>query len=314
MHHQVADLRGFLDFLEVWGQLARDELIDFSRIPNDWSRTPARFFDRLDHDERIVPPPPFTVLPTSPTGPYAYLLASSKVTRWKFTKDDMTKLKTDFSSSLSNENNGAWISSGDALSSLISGAIMRARNQGNVERMEGRSSLESQQERIAMAADGRERAPKKNMAGGHYFGNFNNLWSVDISRADLLSPTAEAGGRIALAIRNGLNVQLSSQAVSNRIVFFEDPKATQPPGRIVWSADIILTNWCRNDLQGAEFNLGWGKPFKATSGAGTIFPPGYSLMTQDKESGEITVLLTVENAGDAGLKADPLLNKYAELL
>ncbi|KAG2216557.1 hypothetical protein INT45_006033 [Circinella minor] len=314
LHHQVADLRGFLDFLEVWAQLARDEPIDLTRIPKDWSRTPARFFDRLNHDNPIITPPPFTVLPEPPTGPYAYLLAPSKVTRWKFTKASMSQLKADFSSSVTNKNDDTWISSGDALASLISGAITRARHQGNVERMEGRSALESQQEKIAMAADGRERAPRKNMAKGHYFGNFNNLWSIDISRDDLLSPTPEAGGHIALAIRKELNIQLSPQNIGNRIAFFEDSKINKPPGRIAWSADIILTNWCRNDLQGSEFDLGWGKPFKATSGANTIFPPGYSLMTQDKESGEITVLITVENAGDAGLKSDLLLTQYAELL
>ncbi|KAI9259594.1 transferase [Phascolomyces articulosus] len=308
LHHIAADLRGFLDFLELWAQLSRGEPIDFTKIPNDWSRTPYQYFERLDREPTA--PPPFTVLPTPATGPYAYLTAPSEVTRWKFSKDTMKRLKAELSPS----GNGEWISSGDALASIIAGAVTRARDQGNVERLEGRSTLESQTERIAMAADGRERAPRGNMTDGHYFGNFNNLWSVDASRADLLSATPEAASRIALAIRKELNIQLSSEGVSNRIAFFENPKIAKPPGRIVWSADVILTNWCRNDLEGTEFDMGWGKPFKATSGAGTVFPPGYSLMTQDGESGDITVLLTVDNPGAAALKSDPLLVKYAELL
>jgi hypothetical protein len=34
-------------------------------------------------------------------------------------------------------------------------------------------------------------------------------------------------------------------------------------------------------------------------------------MTQDKDSGEITAMITIEHAGADALKADALLNKYA---
>jgi Transferase family len=266
-------------------------------------------------EQEYPSPPPFSVSPTPVTAPAAYLLVPSVVSRWKFTKRSMEQMKNDFSpSATSNEPKPSlWISSGDALAAIVSGVITRARDIGNVPRLNGRASEESQIENVAMAADGRERSARGKMSGGQYFGNFNNLWSAGISRSDLLSPTPEATSRVALAIRSGLNIHLSPDAIANRIAFFEDPKNSQPLGHIDWAADIILTNWCRFDLQGLTFDFGWGKPFSSTSGGGTIFPPGYCLMTQDKESGDITAMITVEHAGADALKADSLLNKYATL-
>src|ERR1700722_6440333 len=84
MHHQVTDLRGYLDFLEVWAQLARGETIDFTKIPDDWSHTPGRFFSGLIRKSTApIPPPGFMVLSAPPTGPHPFLLAPSKVSRWK---------------------------------------------------------------------------------------------------------------------------------------------------------------------------------------------------------------------------------------
>ncbi|CAF1565557.1 unnamed protein product [Adineta ricciae] len=319
MHHQVADLCGFLDFLELWAQLARSEPIDLTKIPDDWSRTPGRFFPDLIKESSLPtsPPPPFTVLSVPQTEVSASLLVSSDVTRWKFTKNAMERLKLDFSPSIDSSDeykSDLWISSGDALAALLCGVITRARENGKVTRVEGRSHLDSQTEIIAMAADGRERAPQRNMIDGQYFGNFNTLWSATISRSDLSSLTCEAASHVALAIRNTLKVQLSPEAIAHKISFFEDPQNNKPIGRITWSADIILTNWCRFDLQGPKLDFGWGKPFSATSGAGKIYPSGYCVMMQEKSSGDVLVLMTVEQEGAEFLKTDLLLNKYATMI
>ncbi|KAG0247112.1 hypothetical protein BG011_001998 [Mortierella polycephala] len=315
INHQVTDLRGFLDFLELWAQLTRGEPVDFTRIPDDWTHTPGRFFSGLTRESTgstpPPPPPPFKVLPTPATGPPPYLLVPSEVSRWKFTKSSMEQLKSDFSPSASEgHKSDLWISSGDALAALVCGVITRARENANVARLQGRSSLESEVEEVAMAADGRNRSPQGNISG-RYFGNFNTLWSTAVSRPDLLSPTCDSASRVALAIRAGLNLQLSPEAIADKISFFEDPQNTKPPGRIDLSADLILTNWCRFDLQGPKLDFGWGKPFCATAGGGTVFPPGYCMMTQEKDSGDVSVMMTVELEGVDGLKADSLLNKYA---
>ncbi|CAF5013023.1 unnamed protein product, partial [Rotaria sp. Silwood1] len=320
IHHQVTDLRGFLDFLELWAQLARGEPIDFTKIPDDWCHNPGRFFPGLIRESSFPTPPsppPFTVLPAPAIGPPSFLLAPSEVTRWRFTKSTMERLKIDFSPSAASSiehKSDLWISSGDVLAALLSGVITRARENAKVARLQGRSSLESQTEKIAMAADGRDRSPQGNMSGGRYFGNFNTLWSATVSRSDLLSLTCESASRVALGIRNALNLQLSPEAIAHKISFFEDPQNNKPPGRIVWSADVILTNWCRFDLQGPKLDFGWGKPFCATAGGGGTYPPGYCMMMQEKSSGDVFVIMTVEQEGADGLKADSLLNKYATLV
>ncbi|KAG0049993.1 hypothetical protein BGZ83_005200 [Gryganskiella cystojenkinii] len=312
LHHQVADLRGFLDFLELWSGLCRNEPVDFTRIPDDWTRTPGRFFSELmpKSGGLISPPPPFTLLDTPQLAPPAFLMAPSVVTNWKITKDAMEQMKKDFSPPSAD----LWISSGDALAAILAGTITRARQGANVRRLEGRSTVESGIESIAMAADGRERSPKRDMAGGHYFGNFNNLWSLTVSREDLNTATGEAAGRVALAIRSGLDTQLSAEAVAKRVAFFDQPEINHPPGRVAWSADVILTNWCRFDLKGPKLDMGWGHPFEATSGGATVFPPAYCLMYQDKATGDTFVLMTIEQEGETLLKSDPLMTTYGSLI
>ena len=312
IHHLVTDLRGTLDFIELWATIARGDPIDFARIPENWDHTPSRFFPGLiKHSaDSISPPlPPFIVAATPVTAIAATFSAPAAASTWKFTKNELEQLKRDFSP----KDSEAWISSGDALSALITGAITRARSEANIPRLEGRSSLESQVERVAMAADGRYRTPQPNMANGQYFGNFNNLWCADISRADLLSASLEAGARVASAIRKGLDDALSAASVAKRIAFMEDEEYSSPSGRVTWEADVILTNWCRFDLQGPSFDLGWGKPFHATPGTGGVVPPGYSLITRGGDSGDIVALVTVDVDGENALKADPMLNKYATL-
>jgi len=76
---------------------------------------------------------------------------------------------------------------------------------------------------------------------------------------------------------------------------------------------VIMTNWCRFDLAGANVDFGWGKPFRATAG-GDVYPPGYVRMLQDKNSGDISVLVTIEVPAAKYLKSDSLLRKYGTLI
>jgi len=281
-----------------------------TKIPDDWSRTPSRFFSGLIGSPTAPKPPPgYMVLPTPPTGPPSWMLAPSEISWWIFTKSALERLKIDFSSSSSKEHKSdLWISSGDALAALLWGVISRARENANVARF----NVDSQTETLAMAADGRGRAPQGNMTG-RYLGNFNLLPHATVPHSDLLSLTFESASRVALEIRNAINLQLSPEAIADKISFFEAPQNIKPPGRISWSADVILTNWCQFDLQGPKLDFGWGKPFSATPGGGT-YPPGYIRLTQEKSSGDVSVMMSVEQEGANGLKADPMLNKYASLV
>jgi hypothetical protein len=311
LHHYVADLRGFLDFLGVWAYLARGETIDLQTLP-DWSHTPGRFFTEYNSALQSVPPPApkgYTVLPSAPTGGFPAF--SSEVQFWRFTKSGLANLKKDLSAALESSSQ-TWISTGDALSALLWGVITRARQSANVSGLPafGQSSEESGTETIGIAADGRERSPNMNMVGGRYFGNFNILFMTTVSRADLLSPDAKSASRVALAIRTSLNEQLTSEGIAKRIQFLEVPEHA---GRVIWSAGVALTNWCRFDMQGDDMDFGWGKPFDATGGEG-VLPPGYVRLQEQKTTGDVRIIVTVEKEGGPAMKADPLLNKYATLV
>lgn len=243
-NHQVADLRGFLDFLELWSAIARHETIDLATaVPLDWMHTPGRFFD--PSTDNTTNPPPFKLLDKPKTGPDACFTSPSTITYWKFSSEQLQKLKEDFSAPLTN----GWISTGDALVALVCGAITRARKSANIPRLQGRS--ETNQESIVNAADGRERIPKSKKS--KYFGNFNPLFNAFVDRADLESEQLDGSARVALAIRQTLTKQLSPESLAQKIAFFENEDNLVPPGRIGWGADIILTNWSRNDLQSTSY-------------------------------------------------------------
>jgi len=67
------------------------------------------------------------------------------------------------------------------------------------------------------------------------------------------------------------------------------------------------------NLQGEDMDFGWGKPFDATGGEG-VLPPGYVCLLQQKTTGDVTVVITVEKEGGHAMKTDTLLNKYATLV
>ena len=302
IHHQLTDLRGYLDFVETWATLARGEAIDFAKVPTDWLHTPMKYFDRLYSEAGVPPPPPgYSVLPHSPTVPPTF--APSEVTYWNFKKQDIERLKKEFSS-LDKSASDEWISSGDALASLCWGAVTRARKDSGIPRS---SVSDSENDRLAMAADGRARAPRGDMFGS-YYGNFNLLITFLVPRDDLLLPTAEAGSRVALAIRQAIGDQLNAKAVAHKIAFYEAVENTKLAGRIIWYGDVVMTNWCKFDLAGPNVDFGWGKPFRATAG-GNVYPPGFVRMLQDKSSGDVRVLVTIEVPAVKYLMDDPLLDR-----
>ncbi|KAF4610494.1 hypothetical protein D9613_006576 [Agrocybe pediades] len=304
LNHQVADLAGYLDFVHLWATLARGEAVDFSSVPKDWQRTPKRFFEGLYTEQGVPNPPPgYMVLPKPPTESPTF--AESAISYWRFTQDDIKRLKNNFSPPTN------WISSGDALAALCWGAITRARNAAGI----ARSPLsDPDNEKLAMAADGRQRAPDDAMKGS-YYGNFNLLIILPVPRSDLLLATPEAGSRAALRIRQAIGKQLQPKEIAHKIAFYEAPENAKPSGRIIWFGDVIMTNWCKFDLVGPKLDMGpgMGKPFHATAG-GVIYPPGYVRMLQEGPSGDVVILVTVEVPAAEHLFADALMTKYAKMV
>ncbi|KAI9255147.1 transferase [Phascolomyces articulosus] len=316
IHHQVSDLRSLLDFIEVWALLARDERIDYNRIPNDWSRTPSRFFP--SHNGKPSTPSGW-VIHSEPV-PIEKILepvfVPVKPSVWKITKSSINQLKVDLLSFKSNDNNGnsstpSWISKADALTALAAGAITRAReNSSDVKRLWGRSSAESKVENINITCNYRSRAPQGTIQSDDYFGNCLAMTNAAILRDDLLSATVDATSRVAFTIRSTLNEELRPQNIANYLAFFEPDKLVKPHARLHLKWDLIFSNWCQFDLKDPAIDFGWGKPLKG-SPAGGDSAPGYCHVMNGDESGDIVMSLIVELACVKELEADPLLNKYA---
>ncbi|KAF8943098.1 hypothetical protein BGZ47_005811 [Haplosporangium gracile] len=198
---QFSYLREFLDFLELWAQFSRGEPVDFTRILDDWEQS--------------------TSSGTGTLRPLRYSNIRSIGLLVGTLGGDELEVYKDFDGATETRSfTTCWFETldlvGGALAALVSGAITRARQDSKVARLEGRSSEESDIESIAIAADGRERAPKGNMSEGRYLGNFNNLWGLTVPLSDLSTPTTEATGRAALAIRTHHKVQISAESVAKR--------------------------------------------------------------------------------------------------
>ncbi|KAG9319145.1 hypothetical protein KVV02_007461 [Mortierella alpina] len=311
MHHQVADLGGFLEFLELWAQITRGDSIDFTNIPDDWTRHPGRFFPSSFDISTESTLSPFKLNSAPATGQPAFSpLMASSVSKWRFTKTSLEKLKNDLSPIASQKyKSGLWISTGDSLTALACGAIVRARSHANVPRFQGRSSLESEMEIIGMAANCRDRCSLGLKASGRYFGNFVTFCMAPVSRSNLLSPVSDSASRVAVAIRDNLSYECSPRAIARKIEYIE-AQNIKLHGLTV---DIGLSNWCQFDLKGPKLDFGWGKPFRTTDG-GNVYPPGACVMMKDYDSEDVVVTISVEEEGEEVVRADPLLNKYAELV
>ncbi|KAI8059477.1 transferase [Gongronella butleri] len=314
MNHLVCDLQGFLDFVELWARLTRGEQVDYTKIPDDWTRTPQRFF--APHSGKLMVPPGIMVGDSS-QDTVQVAPAPSTTTRWHVPAAKVAQLKRD----LAPDDDEMWISTSDALTVLISGAVTRARETSKVERQTGqvgftrRTPADHSVETIVIVADIREQALRGDMANGRYFGNACIALVVPVSRADLMSPTATAASRAAVAIRNHIKQRLSQKEISGHLAFLENP-GILVPGRTFCVTDIFVSNWCKFDLDGPKLDFGWGKPSHYTDGNGTetSLPPAISLIRQKKDSGDVFMLITVEVPGADALKNDPLLTKYGELL
>ncbi|KAI9276725.1 transferase [Phascolomyces articulosus] len=322
VNHQVSDLHSLLDFVQVWALIARDEPIDYSRIPNDWARSPSRFFPF--YDKKFTVPPAWSVhphpVPIEKVLEHAYV--PGKATVWSITRNSIHQLKTDIlsSSSFKNSNksgfpcNSLWISKSDALTALLSGALTRSRESNtNIKRPWGRSDPGSKVEKINISCNCRSRAPQGMIQSHNYFGNLVKMTESAILREDLLSPTIDATGGVALTIRTALNQELTPHTIANYLAFFDPKEMVKPLARLQLNWDILFSNWCQFDLTNAGLDFGWGKPFKGCPDSNDS-TPGVCIVMNGEVPGDILISLGVELSCVEKLKADPLLTKYATLV
>jgi hypothetical protein len=314
-HHFAGDLQSYLDFLEAWATIVRNETpFDQSKLPKTFEHQPEHFFDNVKSNAPPTEiPRGFVVLPSPSQGPPP--LPEAAVTIWQFPADIVEQLKRTCSPP---KESGEWISTGDVMSGILFGAITRAREAMNYPRspLLGRSNVESGTESLTMTADGRERSPNKCMTDGAYFGNFQVINAVTVPRTTLTSTSLENLATVALAIRTNLHQQVNPESIKAKLGFFNNPDYAKPPGRILMSADVSMSSWCKFNLKGPQFSFGemlGGKPYKTTHGGG-VLQPGAGVLIKDYDTGTITMLLSVEAECQEIIKKDVVLNEYAKLV
>ncbi|KIK65749.1 hypothetical protein GYMLUDRAFT_258437 [Collybiopsis luxurians FD-317 M1] len=312
MYHRVADLTSYMDFIHAWAQLSRGEDLT---IPETWSR------NLNVAASSTIPPsmPGIIILPPSAGPPPMPAIRPGDGLRWFISEENLSKLKTDCMAVISNNDlpgKSKWISSADAFTALVWGAMTRARHAIST-RVPLLTSNDSELESLGVAADGRElvglgsSAPSGTGSWGPspYFGNFNLSLAVYSERSDLLESTIEATSRVALNIRQTIIDQTTPEAIVARIAFLE----AHAQDKIALEGDCRSTNWSKYDLTKVDFGFGEDVQRLGTGlGIKNPYPAGMFLIV--KSGGRIQVATTVEKEADELLKKDALLTKYAEVL
>ncbi|KAJ4000553.1 transferase [Lentinula boryana] len=315
MHHLVADLTSCIDFLRIWDRISGDDTGNLA-LPKSWSRD-------LNLPAPIALPsimPGIVILPPS-SGPLPMpALRMFDGLRWFISDASLAQLKTDCMALFSVKDPVRyWISSADAFTALVWGAMTRARHDISTEPALPTNEAHAELESLGVAVDGRERLgldPPEAGSPTRYFGNLNLSVAVYTPRKNLLEATLEATSRIALAIRKTIQDETTLDAIASRAAFIEaQVEATRPDTtqRMVLEGDCRSTNWAKHDLTKFDFGLGSNmKSIGTTLATKTIYPAGMFLISRG--SGGLLVATTVEKEADVPLSMDPLLTRYAELL
>ncbi|KAJ3889218.1 transferase [Lentinula edodes] len=309
MHHHMADLTSYVDFLETWARLSRGDSNDLV-LPQSWSRdlnlpAPASVPSMM---------PGILILPPSLTPPPMPVIRVDGL-RWFISDASLAQLKTDCIAVLNSEDPvRSWISSADAFTALVWGAMTRARHKIPTKSMLFTNN-DAELESLGVAVDGRERLGLGAGSPTRFFGNLNLSLAVYAPRADLLGANLKATSDVALIIRRTIQDESRPETIASRVAFLESKvEATKPyTHRIVLEGDCRSTNWSKYDLTKLDFGLGSNvKSVGTTLGTKSTYPAGMFLIV--KSSGGLVVATTVEKEADVLLKRDPLLTQYAEVL
>ncbi|KAF5362948.1 hypothetical protein D9758_007149 [Tetrapyrgos nigripes] len=313
LHHYVADLGAYMDFVSTWAKIANGESIDMTLFPKSWAHEPMKYFSSKQIDPSLVP----TSVPgivVGPEGPPPLPFPKIRDTlRWYFSDIALEQLKVDCTSLLNlnpsnNTSSAAWISTADAFTALVWAAQTRARYAVDP------NLVADETQTLGVAVDARERLKALGLPH-HYFGNFNLSLAVSASRKDLLDTSLEATTRVALAIRTGLLEHLTFDAMAYRMAFLEAQALAlegQVGHRLMLEGDNRSTNWSKYDLTKMLFGPGL-EPVYTNVGTKINFPAGSVVIWKAK--GGVIVASPVESKeADDTLLADKLMVKYGAVV
>ncbi|KAI3984520.1 hypothetical protein MKX01_042830 [Papaver californicum] len=244
--HHVADGPSALYFINSWSEMARGLKLT---VPPFIDRTLLRARDPptpVFHHIEYQPAPPMKT-PSHSQNSQTSLGSSASVAIFKFTRDQLSKLKSKFKEG---ENSAVNYSSYEMLASHVWRSACRARD-----------LPVDQKTKLYIVTNGRSRLRPTLPPG--YFGNvLFNATPIALS-GDLVSkPLAYAAGRIHDAI-----VSIDDEYLRSAIDYLElqsDIMALARGAHTFQGPNIAITSWVGIGLHDADF--GWGRPIFAGPG------------------------------------------------
>ncbi|KAK7464712.1 hypothetical protein VKT23_005918 [Stygiomarasmius scandens] len=307
LHHYVADLASYMDFISAWTKLARGEPVNPDSLPKSWAHEPTSYFSTKPTTLPKSVPGIFVIPENAPPPPFPNVRPTL---RWYFSDTSLEQLKKDCAPliALSGSGTKLWVSTADAFTALVWAAQTRARYAIDPKLVA--NSLQS----LGVAADARERLKTLGLPWA-YFGNFNLSLAVSVSKEDLLEPTLAATSRVALAIRAGILEHLTYDAMAARVAFLEAQAEALKPRvgqRLMLEGDCRSTNWSRHDMTKMNFGAGL-EPAYTNVGTKGSFPAG-TMFIWKAEGGVIVATPLDSKEADDILIADELMQKYGTLV
>ncbi|KAE9398277.1 hypothetical protein BT96DRAFT_995038 [Gymnopus androsaceus JB14] len=308
MHHYAADLTSYMDFIDAWAQLSRGEdLATYSSL--SWTRN----FNNLSPPAAVPSTIPGIMIlsPSSGPPPIPTEFRQGDGLRWFISDTNLAKLKADCMDLVKKKQVNSWLSSSDALTALMWGAMTRAQHaiSNNIDPTRTVDSMN-------LAVNGRERIPGLGPleAGGpsRYFGNLNLFLMVYTPRVDLLEASLGAMSRVALAIRKTLHDNTTPEAIAARVAFIE-AQVEAKKQMLVELGDCMTTSWSKYDMTSFDFGLGLDvQSVGTTIGTKATYPTGMIHIT--RASGGLIVTTIMKKEADELLKMDSVLTRYAQAI
>ncbi|KAK4269520.1 hypothetical protein QN277_022667 [Acacia crassicarpa] len=234
MHHQLADGRSGLHFINTWSDMARG--LDLT-IPPIYDRTPlrARNPPRPVFDHFEFKPPPAMSTPSSLPPPPA------SVSIFKMTRDHLNLLK----SKCKENGNTINYSTYEMLAGHVWKSVSKARDIPH-----------DQETKLHIATDGRSRLKPALPEG--YFGNVIFRAKPVALAGELVSnPTWYAASKIHDAL-----VRMDDEYLRSALDYLElqpnDLKAIAPGANAFNCPNLGIVSWVRLPIHDADF--GWGRP------------------------------------------------------
>eukprot|EP00026_Physarum_polycephalum_P007529 Phypoly_transcript_07592.p1 GENE.Phypoly_transcript_07592~~Phypoly_transcript_07592.p1 ORF type:complete len:444 (+),score=71.06 Phypoly_transcript_07592:210-1541(+) len=286
MSHKIGDGYSVHHFVEKWSRVARK--LDVERPLLD------RSVLRPDSSPLVDSHPEYYTTTTPP----AHVPIEAKRLVLTFSPEKVAELKSAANAGLAA---GRWVSTNDAIVTLVWRVLTRARGLG--------AGVETA---CGIAIDGRKRWETTLGDMAQYFGNFVTYPRISSDAASLTNSTL---GTAALLIREHVEKMNRARFQSSLNWLDRVVDKTTIQGNFKFDKDIFISSWQTFPIYDCDF--GWGKPTKALlhafamDGICLVLPRGPA---NDADINGLEVHLDVATPNVEKVAKDPELTRFAAVV